>query len=73
MHVFDMSAQLARTLEGVAMADTKERRDQISVTLDRELRAALERAAQEQRRTLSNQARFFIAEALERQGEQAAA
>jgi hypothetical protein len=42
-------------------------RQQISVTLDRELRLALERAAAEQRRTLSNQAAYWIAQAIANQ------
>ncbi len=54
------------------MADTKER-CAVTVTLDPQLRAALERAAQEQRRTLSNQIRYFVAKALEHQGEGIAA
>jgi hypothetical protein len=49
------------------MASVKERQ-QISVTLDRELRAALERAAADEHRTLSNQVRHWIAQAVANQG-----
>jgi hypothetical protein len=45
-------------------ANSKERRDQLSVTLDPELRSRLEQAAQQARRSLSNQAAFFLAQAL---------
>jgi hypothetical protein len=53
------------------MANKERReREQISVTLDRELRAALERAAQEEHRTLSNQVRHWIAQAVANHGDE---
>ncbi len=46
------------------MANTKER-EQLSVTLDSELRAALERAAKAEHRTVSGQVRHIVAKAFE--------
>jgi hypothetical protein len=45
----------------------KERRDQISVTLDRELRLKVERAAEQERRTMSNEVAFLLWKAFEHQ------
>jgi hypothetical protein len=52
------------------MANTK---DQISVPVDPELRAAAERAAQAEDRTLAGQIRHWMRTALERQQESEAA
>jgi len=54
------------------MANAKERREQVSVPLDSELRAAIERRAQAEHRTVANWIRHTVAQALE-QGEQVAA
>jgi hypothetical protein len=51
-------------LKGFVMANTKER-EQLSVTLDPELRAALERAAKAEHRTVSGQVRHIVAKAFE--------
>jgi hypothetical protein len=54
------------------MANTQDRRQQISVPLDSELRAAIERRAQAEHRTVANLIRHIVAQALD-QGEQAVA
>jgi uncharacterized protein (DUF1778 family) len=54
------------------MAKPQERREQISVPVDPELRAALERAAESEHRTVASYVRHVVAQALERR-ERAAA
>jgi hypothetical protein len=50
------------------MANAKRReREQVTVALDGELRAAIERAAAQEHRTLSGQIRHLVQTALERQ------
>ena len=52
----------------------KDRREhQVSVTLDRELRAALERAAEAEHRTVSGQIRHLVAKVYEDQSADRAA
>jgi len=53
------------------MANAK--REQVTVTLDPELRAAIKGAAEAEHRSVSNQIKYFIAKALEGQTERAAA
>jgi hypothetical protein len=53
------------------MANAK--REQVTVTLDPELRAAIKRAAEAEHRSMSNQIKHLVARALEQQGEGAAA
>ena len=55
------------------MANSQERRQQISVPLDAGLRAAIEHRAREEHRTVASLIRHIVAKALEDQGEQAAA
>ena len=50
-----------------------QRREQISVPVDPELRAAIERAANQEHRTVANFVRCAVARALEQRGEAAAA
>jgi hypothetical protein len=49
-------------------AMAKEQREQITVKLDPELLAAVERTAAEEHRTISGQVRHFVAKALAEQG-----
>lgn len=46
------------------MANVKEAREQLSVQIDPDLRAALERAAKAEHRTVSGQVRHLVAKAL---------
>jgi len=55
------------------MADAKDKGEQISVRLEPALRAAVERAAQREHRTLSDQIRHLVALACAQQREGAAA
>jgi hypothetical protein len=55
------------------MTAAKVRREQVSVVLNAQERAELERVAQEQHRSLSNQIRHLLATALKNQGERATA
>jgi hypothetical protein len=58
-------------LEICAMANAK--REQVTVTLDLELRAAIKRAAEAEHRSMSNQIKHLVARALEQQRGGAAA
>jgi hypothetical protein len=58
-------------LEVCAMANAK--REQVTVTLDPGLRAAIKRAAEAEHRSMSNQIKHLVARALEQQREGAAA
>jgi hypothetical protein len=55
------------------MANSQDRRDQISVPLDPALRAAIKRRAAAEHRTVANLIRHIVAMALENQGERATA
>jgi len=55
------------------MANAKEREPQLSVQIDHELRAAIERAAKAEHRTVSGQVRHLVAKALESESEGVAA
>jgi hypothetical protein len=55
------------------MANSRERREQISVPLDPAFRAAIERRAQAEHRTVANLIRHIVANDFEKQGEQVAA
>jgi hypothetical protein len=55
------------------MATPEQRRDQISVPLDADLRAALEQAAKAEHRSVAAQVRFFVQKSLESQRQGAAA
>jgi hypothetical protein len=61
----------AVNFEDGAMANMKEGRDQLSVAIDPELRAAIERAAKAEHRTVSGQVRHIVAKALENQAQAA--
>jgi hypothetical protein len=63
---------LRDNLKGAAMANEKER-EQLSVQIDPELRAAIERAAKAEHRTVSGQVRHLVAKALESESEGVAA
>jgi hypothetical protein len=60
-----MSAQVFSVKEIADMA--KERKDQLSVTFDPGLLAAIERAAAQEHRTVSGQVRHYAAKAIEEQ------
>jgi hypothetical protein len=49
------------------MATQDQRRDQISVPIDPDLRAALARVAAAEHRTIAGQVRHFVVKALEQQ------
>lgn len=49
------------------------RREQISVPVDPAFRAAIERAANQEHRTVANFVRYAVARALEQRGQEAAA
>ncbi len=68
MHVV---THIVGDLEICAMANAK--REQVSVALGPELRAAIKRAAEAEHRSMSNQIKHLVAKALEHRGEQAAA
>jgi hypothetical protein len=55
------------------MSNVQERRDQLSVPVDSDLRAAVERVAKREDRTLAAQVRVWIVAGLEQHGEQRAA
>jgi hypothetical protein len=55
------------------MAQPQERREQISVPVDPDLRAAIERAADAEHRTMAGQIRYWIVAALANQSGAAAA
>jgi hypothetical protein len=55
------------------MANQEQRREQLSVPVDADLRAALERAAEREHRTVASFVRHTLAQALEQQGSGAAA
>jgi hypothetical protein len=53
------------------MANSK--REQVTVTLDSETRAAIKRVATAERRTVSNQIQYFVVKALEHKGDEVTA
>jgi hypothetical protein len=67
-HVPAMKDVVRTEMKGRRMASTKEsRREQVTVALDGELRAAIERAAAADHRTLSGQIRYLLATMIEQQ------
>jgi hypothetical protein len=57
----------------ICMATQDQRREQITVPLDAALRAALERAAKAEHRSVAAQVRFFVQKSLDNQRQGAAA
>jgi hypothetical protein len=55
------------------MANQEQRREQLSVPVDADLRAALKRAAEREHRTIASYVRHALTQALEQQGSGAAA
>ena len=55
------------------MANQEQRREQLSVPVDADLRAALKRAAEREHRTVASYVRHALAQALKQQGSGAVA
>jgi len=62
-----------QSIEDCHMANSRERREQISVPLDPALRAAIERRAEAEHRSVASLIRHIVATALESHSEAAAA